>query len=147
MTTNFMKYLISGFIIFAVLFFSTSCEDNEDNKLEKINFTGKPQIEFLKTSHDFGTLKEGEIVECVFKFKNTGEAPLAIIYVNADCGCTVPEFSKNEILPGEEGKIKVIFDSSGFRNNIYKTIDVETNADSTIIELVLTAFIEHNNNL
>ena len=129
-----------------VIVFSLSCNNSDKAEADKKNDTGKAGIEFYKIAHDFGTLKEGEVVECTFKYKNTGNAPLSLLYVEADCGCTVPEYSKGEILPGKEGKIKAVFDSNGFRNNIYKTIDVETNADSSITELVLTAFIERTQN-
>jgi len=139
-------YIILFFFVFLVSVFS--CNEVEDKKIKnKKEYTGKPKIEFNKISHDFGTLKEGEVVECTFFFKNIGEAPLKLLFVDADCGCTVPKYSKNRVLPGDKGKIKVVFDSDGFRNNIYKTIDVETNVDSTIIELVITAFIKSNFNI
>ena len=138
-------FLLTSFGIFLLLILS-SCNNTEDSNTNRKEYSGKAKIEFYKITHDFGTLKEGEVVECTFKYKNTGDAPLSLIYVEADCGCTVPEYSKGEILPGKEGKIKAVFDSNGFRNNIYKTIDVETNADSTITELVLTAFIERTQN-
>jgi len=137
-------YIILGSFVFLAF----SCNDVEKKETKsKKEYTGKPKIEFNKTAHDFGTLKEGEIVECTFLFKNIGEAPLKLLYVDADCGCTIPQYSKDEVFPGENGKIKAVFDSDGFRNNIYKTIDVETNADSTITELVITAFIESNFNM
>lgn len=142
---TYYSFLTSfGLIIFLV--FLLSCNNPDESETTKKNYTGKAEIEFYETAHDFGTLKEGEVVECTFKYKNIGNAPLSLLYVEADCGCTVPEYSKGEILPGEEGKIKAVFDSNGFRNNIYKTIDVETNADSSITELVLTAFIERTQN-
>ena len=133
--------------VFLSLIFN-SCKETKNNE-QKINtkYSGKAKIEFYKTSHDFGTLKEGEIVECTFVFKNTGTAPLKIKSVNADCVCTTPQYNKNFILPGKEGKIKAVFDSNGFRNNIYKTINVETNIDSAITKLIITAFIESNFNL
>ncbi|MCF6365999.1 MAG: DUF1573 domain-containing protein [Bacteroidales bacterium] len=135
------------FILLSVITFVISCNDTEkENNSEKKEYSGKAKIEFYKIAHDFGTLKEGEVVECTFKYKNIGDAPLKLLYVDADCGCTVPEYDKGEILPGEEGRIKAVFDSDGFMNNIYKTIDVETNADSTITELVITAFIERKIN-
>lgn len=137
--------------IFSILFFTIlafsffSCNETESKKENNnTEYSGKPKIEFFNKSHDFGTLKEGEIVECTFKFKNTGTAPLKITYVDPDCGCTTPKYDKGFVLPGKEGKIKAVFDSNGFRNNIYKTIDLGTNADSTITELVITAFIKSN---
>ncbi len=137
---------LTSFGLIILLVFSLSCNNSDKPEITKKKYTGKAEIKFYKTAHDFGTLKEGEVVEYTFKYKNTGNAPLSLLYVEADCGCTVPEYSKSEILPGEEGKIKAVFDSNGFRNNIYKTIDVETNADSSITELVLTAFIERTQN-
>ncbi len=133
-----------GMIIFLAVFGFMSCNNEEDTKKEA-EYTGKPIIEFNETSHDFGDLKEGEIVECSFRFKNTGKAPLLIKDVVPDCGCTVPEFDKEPILPGEESKIKIVFNSAGFRNNIYKTIDVETNTEKGFTELILTAFIITDN--
>ena len=142
-------YTVSIFILLSIFsVFITSCtEEESENTDEKKRYTGDAQIEFNRTEYDFGTLSEGEVVECVFRYTNTGEGPLQILSVEADCGCTVPEYSSEKILPGEEGKIKVVFNSSGFRNNIYKTIDVETNAKQSYIELLLTAFIENNNYL
>lgn len=134
------KALILSVFLYSIFF---SCSENKDAEKEvKTNYSGKPKVEFYKTLHNFGNLKEGEIVECTFKFKNIGTAPLKLTYVDADCGCTTPQYSKDEILPGKEGKIKAVFNSEGFRNNIYKTIDVETNSDTTITELVITAFVE-----
>lgn len=134
------KIKLYSLLLFALII---SCDEVQKEDSEDIIYTGKPKIEFTKTSHDFGNLTVGEIVECSFKYKNTGTAPLKIISVDADCGCTVPKYSKNELLPGDEERIKVIFNSAGFRNNILKTIDVETNTDNKYIELVLTAFIEN----
>ena len=136
----------TSFSLVILLMFSFSCNNSDKPETTKKNYSGKAEIEFYKTAHDFGTLNEGEVVECTFKYKNVGNAPLSLLYVEADCGCTVPEYSKGEILPGEEGKIKAVFNSDGFRNNIYKTIDVETNTDSSITELVLTAYIERTQN-
>ena len=134
-------YIILLIVSFPILILSCN-SDVEKSENNSKKYTGKPNIEFFKTTHDFGVLTEGEIVECSFRFKNSGKAPLKILSVDADCGCTVPEFSLEYVLPGKEGVIKAVFNSEGFRNNIYKTIDVETNADSEYIELVLTAFIE-----
>ncbi len=131
-------------IIFA---FSANLVSCKNEKEQETRYTGKPKIQFFNSVYDFGTLAEGETVEYAFKYKNTGTAPLKIKNIITDCGCTVPEYDKNTILPGKESKIKVTFNTSGFRNNIYKTITVETNADTSRIKLVLTAFIKNNNNL
>ena len=137
--------IFTRFILFSILaLFIFSCNGSDsDHAVQNEKISGSPMIEFKSTSYDFGNLIEGEVVECTFVYKNTGTAALKITNVDADCGCTIPEYSEEEILPGEEGKIKAVFNSAGFKYNVYKTIDVETNVDSEIIELVLTAFIEN----
>jgi len=72
-----------------------------------------PELSFEKQEHDFGTIKQGDKVTYDFKFKNTGEGELIISDAKGSCGCTVPEYPKTPIKPGEDGKIKVSFDSSG----------------------------------
>jgi hypothetical protein len=145
MNTSIFNAIIS---LFTVLSLSglNSCSQDKDNENKK-KYNGKPEIVFVEKTHDFGTIMEGEVVECSFYFKNTGAAPLKIVDVVPDCGCTVPEFDKNEILPGQESKIKVVFNSEGFMNNVYKTIDVETNTEKRYYELVLTAFIDLDKSL
>jgi len=76
---------------------------------------------------DFGTVKEGQAANIQFRFKNTGEKPLIVASVVASCGCTVPEYSRDAILPGKEGFIKAVFNSSGQHATVHKTITVATN--------------------
>jgi len=68
---------------------------------------------FDKTTHDWGTLKDGEKMTHTFKFTNTGKEPLIISDAKGSCGCTVPEWPKEPIAPGGKGEIKVVFDSKG----------------------------------
>ena len=60
----------------------------------------KTTIEFEETKHNFGTIKEGEKVKHIYKFKNTGDNPLIISNAVASCGCTVPSYPKEPIPPG-----------------------------------------------
>jgi hypothetical protein len=87
-----------------------------------------PVVQFDRTDHDFGTIKEGTKVTHVYKFKNTGEAPLIIEDVRPSCGCTAPEWSKEPVPPGGEGYVKAEFDSGGKPNMQNKTITVVSNA-------------------
>ena len=86
-----------------------------------------PVIQFETTEHDFGTIKEGDIVEYTYKVKNTGEAPLIIQGEQPSCGCTVPDFSKEPIPVGGTGYVKAKFDSNGKQNVQNKTITVTAN--------------------
>ncbi|MGL2963338.1 DUF1573 domain-containing protein [Flavobacterium sp. RSB2_4_14] len=72
-----------------------------------------PVFTFETIEHDFGTITQGDKVSYDFKFKNTGEADLIITDAKGSCGCTVPDYPKTPIKPGEDGIIKVSFDSTG----------------------------------
>lgn len=71
-------------------------------------------IQWLDSTYrDLGKVKEGQVVEVSFRFKNTGTKNLVIANVSASCGCTVPEKPEKPFAPGEEGVIKAKFDSKG----------------------------------
>ena len=62
------------------------------------------EIKFDKLTHDFGTFSESSpVVTCVFTFTNVGEQPLVINQAMASCGCTVTEYTKDAVKPGEKG--------------------------------------------
>lgn len=86
-----------------------------------------PVISFEAMDHDFGTIKEGDVVEYTYKFKNTGDAPLIIQNAQPSCGCTVPDWTKDPIPVGGEGFVKAVFDSKGKPNLQNKTITVTAN--------------------
>lgn len=86
-----------------------------------------PEFAFNEESHDFGTINEGDVVEHIFKFTNSGDAPLIISSATGSCGCTVPEWPKEPIGVGESGEIKVKFNSRkkpGIQN---KTVTITSN--------------------
>ncbi len=86
-----------------------------------------PAMEFETIDHDFGTIKEGDVVEYTYKFKNTGEAPLIIQGAQGSCGCTVPQWPKEPVPVGGTGIIKAKFDSNGKQNTQNKTVTVTAN--------------------
>lgn len=86
-----------------------------------------PAIQFEENLHDFGTIKDGDVVEHVFSFVNNGEAPLIISDAKATCGCTVPEWPKAPIAVGESGQIKVRFNSKNKPGVQNKTVTLTTN--------------------
>lgn len=86
-----------------------------------------PEISFDKEVHDYGTIKQSGNGECEFKFTNTGNAPLIISNAKGSCGCTVPDWPKQPIKPGESAVIKVKYDTKRV-GPINKTVTVESNA-------------------
>ena len=92
------------------------------------------KIEFETTVIDYGTIEKGADGIRVFKFKNTGDAPLVVSAVKSSCGCTVPKKPEAPILPGEDGEIQVKYDTKRV-NPIRKTITVTSNADTPTVAL------------
>lgn len=94
---------------------------NEDEKY--------PEITFDKTTIDFGLFDRAHGDKtCWFVFTNTGNKELQILSAGSSCGCTVPEFPKTAILPGQKDSIKVTYSGSTRRVGVVKkTISLTTN--------------------
>ncbi|MEO9481825.1 MAG: DUF1573 domain-containing protein [Ekhidna sp.] len=113
-----MKYLASLLLV-GLSFFATAQEEEP--------MTG-PKISFTEKSFDFGEITQGEKVEHVFTFENSGNEPLILSDVRTTCGCTAPEWPREAIAPGKTGKLKVVFNSSGKMGMQNKVITVMSNA-------------------
>lgn len=100
-----------------------------------------PQIKFEETTHDFGEIKQNVEVQTLFQFKNTGKVPLVITNASSSCGCTVPEYPKEAIAPGESGAIKVVYNGSG-KDAITKTVTITTNTEQGSEMLTIKAFVK-----
>ena len=94
---------------------------------EKTDPTKAAVIEFEKPSFKFPRVKAGTIVTNAFKFRNTGKNPLIIKDAVASCGCTVAEFPKEPIAPGEGGTILAKFNTEGKNSMQIKYISVYAN--------------------
>lgn len=95
-------------------------------------------IEFAEEIFNFGDITEGDKVTHEFKFKNTGKNPLVIRGAKASCGCTIPSYSKEPIMPGKEGVISVVFNSEGKGGVQHKAVHVTANTipNFTVIEFI-----------
>lgn len=140
-------YFVAVISVFALF----SCNDNAANKINAENVVAAadrdaasnkfPVISFESTEHDFGTIEKGTHVEHLFRFTNTGDAPLRIVDAKSSCGCTVPTWTKEAIAPGESGEMLVKFDGSG-QNQQTKTITLTTNTKEGSEFLRIKAFVE-----
>ncbi len=104
--------------------------------------TEAPVMTFEKTEHDFGSITQGENVTHIFKFKNTGKSDLLISDAKGSCGCTVPEYPKTPIKPGESGEMKVTFSSAGRNGLQSKTVDITANTATGREQLMIKASIK-----
>lgn len=129
-----------GLLAIASLVLTISCKDKASSKVEGSTVqetamneekTGKaPVMSFTEKEFDFGTIKEGDKVEHVFTFTNTGDGDLLIVDAKGSCGCTVPVFKKEPIKPGETSTMKVTFDSTGKPGKQQKSVNITTNTAS-----------------
>ena len=114
-------FLLSMFVSMALTVLNaqdvTPAEQNNDG----------PKIEFSEQEHNYGTLQKGGDGTCEFVYTNQGNEPLILSNVKASCGCTVPTWTKEPIMPGQTGSITVRYNT----NNVgafTKTITVTSNA-------------------
>lgn len=136
-----MKKVHFTSILFAVAISATalvSCKEQpahtieteatqEEDKLSTKIVENPTQITFEKDLHDFGEIIQGEKVSTEFKFTNTGKNDLLISDAYGSCGCTVPEWPKEPIAPGQSGVIKVQFNSANRSGLFNKTVTVVAN--------------------
>ncbi len=94
-------------------------------------------VKWEETVHNWGSIKQGEKMTHVFKFKNTGSEPLIILSAEGSCGCTVPEKPTAPIAQGKTGEIKVVFDSNGKEGPQVKTVKITANTEPNIFVLTI----------
>jgi hypothetical protein len=87
-----------------------------------------PQIQFEEVKYDFGSIKQGDVVDHTFKFKNVGTQPLVISNIGVSCGCTTPDWTKEPIMPGKTGSISAKFNSAGKMGMQNKVLTIESNS-------------------
>ena len=99
----------------------------------------QPEIKFDKTVHNFGTFSEKTPVQtAVFAFTNIGKAPLIINQAIASCGCTIPSYTKEPVMPGEKGTVKVTYNGKGkFPGHFKKSITIRTNGKVEMVRLYI----------
>ncbi|MBE0647864.1 MAG: DUF1573 domain-containing protein [Bacteroidales bacterium] len=100
----------------------------------KVTNPNAPEITFEKTVHDYGTVVKGSNGTCEFTFTNSGKEPLILSKPISSCGCTVPTWPKEPILPGKSDVIKVTYNTNNI-GPINKTVTVYSNAETSRVML------------
>ncbi|MCF8449564.1 MAG: DUF1573 domain-containing protein [Taibaiella sp.] len=93
------------------------------------------KFKFTEETHDFGEIPEGPIAEYDFEFKNVGKEPIIINEAHGSCGCTVPKWPQEPILPGKKGVIHVAYTSQGRPGPINKDVTINSNAQQSTMVL------------
>ncbi|WP_142785617.1 DUF1573 domain-containing protein [Changchengzhania lutea] len=150
-----MKKLILALSALCLVAF-TSCKEDASKKIDENNVAEAaerdasssefPIITFDKQVHDFGEIEAKTPVETVFKYTNTGDAPLVITDIKSSCGCTVPQdWSREPLAAGESGQFTVKFNGSG-ANKVSKSITVTANTEKGTEVVKITAFVKADPN-
>ena len=96
----------------------------------------KAEFKFNEEKHDFGKIPQGTPVTTVFEFTNVGTTPLIITDVRPTCGCTIADFTKTPVNPGDKGSIKITYNAA-FMAPFTKTIVVTSNASTPVKNLII----------
>lgn len=132
-----MKNTVLTVGILALLSFG-SCEKDNASKLftdaekqeqaEKVvDPASAAQLKFDSDSYDFGDLPSGAKVDHYVRFTNTGKGPLIISKAVGSCGCTVPEWPKDPIAPGQTDSLKISYDAGQRSGKQSNTVTLTTN--------------------
>ena len=152
-----MRTLLNyAIILTSMLVISCGSDQNKNNESEEVRVspdivnnpetangeitdkTGVPKFDFEEITFDLGTVQSGESVTHEFKFKNSGDKDLIISQAKGSCGCTQPEYPKDPIAPGDEGVIKVTFNSTGISGQITKNVTLIANTTPNTKVLTIT---------
>ncbi|HKK89258.1 MAG TPA: DUF1573 domain-containing protein [Saprospiraceae bacterium] len=101
-------------------------------------------VEFEESEWDFGKITDGDKVQHNFQFTNTGSEPLTIKNAKGSCGCTVPEWPREPIAPGESGEIKVEFNSKKKPGKQTKRVTITANTEPPQSYLTIKADVQPN---
>lgn len=153
-----MNRLTIGTLIvgFSMLYFSCNTNTHNKNAAIKVDaadshpitdtLTTDPEhyavISVSDTLHEFGTIRQGDVVSYAFRIQNTGSKPLIIREAASTCGCTVPEYPKEPIRPGEYGQLKVEFNSAGKSGRQVKPIFIQANTHPTLSQLTIACTVK-----
>ena len=110
-----------------------------DGSVDTVNVA---KLSFDALTYDFGTVREGAVIEHRFRFTNTGNVPLLISNARSTCGCTVPDWPREPIAPGAQGEIPVRFDTKNKTAGQRKPIMITANTYPAITEVMLVGRVE-----
>jgi hypothetical protein len=99
-----------------------------------------PVIKFEKTKHDFDTLYTKVQANTYFVYKNTGKKPLKTDRIQTACGCIIPTWNSNELLPNQIDSFKVEYNTEN-KGYFIKEIMVFSNSETSLNRLAISGFV------
>jgi hypothetical protein len=124
--------------LLAILVVACKDDDKELKAKRMSDPTTYTTIQWLDSIVHFDTITMGEKATVKFRFKNTGDKPLFITEARAGCGCTIPDYTKGAIAPGQGGEVTGAFDSKKahagiVRKSIFVTTNTQYETEHTLI--------------
>ena len=122
-------------VLLFVMFFGFSLMSVAQSEEKKT--TNGPEITFEETVFDYGEIMLNSDGTHEFEFTNTGNEPLILSRPRSSCGCTVPTWPRQPILPGDKEKIKVTYNTSkvGAFNKTVTILSNAKNASSLVLRI------------
>lgn len=99
------------------------------------------EFKFEKETHDFGSIPQNKPASYDFKFSNTGDAPIILTEVKPSCGCSVAEYTRTPIKPGESGTITVTYNAAA-KGPFTKQFTVKSNTKTPIKTLTVKGSVD-----
>ena len=118
--------------------------DSQEDMVKEAQSKPLTNLVLSEAQFDFGKIKKGDQKEHTYEITNMGKNPLIISQVKPGCGCTVPDYTQEPILPGQKGKITLKFDSSNFEGLVNKQAEVFANVEKAPIIIGFSADISPN---
>jgi len=92
-------------------------------------------MSFTKTTVDYGTIAQGSNKFRTVSFVNDGTEPLIIKSAKGSCGCTVPTYPEQPVMPGETAEMKITYDTNRI-GAFNKTVTIQTNAGVKTLKVI-----------
>ena len=138
-----MKKIFYSFLLIAFVASSADAQRNRPNVRQAepaapvfIPTAEGPKVEFTNTVHDFGQIQQGANGDAEFRFRNVGSEPLILSNVSASCGCTVPSWPREPIMPGGWASIVVRYNTN-IIGHIGRAVTVHSNSVDNVSRVTL----------
>lgn len=104
--------------------------------LAAVALTAAAQPRFTSNTemHNFGQIEWKHPVSVQYTITNTGDQPLVLTEVEPDCACSVAQWTKTPIAPGEKGMVNVTFDAEVL-GHFHKSVAIYSNAEPHLVYL------------
>ena len=135
---KFLSVFALVFVVGTVAFAQSNTAPDAEAPVAPAN---GPQMQFEAETIDYGTIVQGSDPYRFFKFQNAGTEALVIKHAKGSCGCTVPTYPKEPILPGEDGEIKVRYDTNRI-GPFTKRVTLTTNVGEEKVVLTIKGVVE-----